>query len=102
MATLDEDKVMELVGQAAGDLGGALTTTLVRLGDQLGLYRGLVEGGPQTPKELATRTGTTERYLREWLNAQAAAGYVTYSGDGHYSMTPEQAEILTNEDSPAC
>jgi SAM-dependent methyltransferase len=54
-----------------------------------------------TPAELAKKTGTTERYVREWLNAQSAGGYVTYTGDGRYTLSPEQAEALTNEESPA-
>ena len=58
--------------------------------------------GASDPQELADRTGTAERYVREWLNAQAAGSYVTYAGDGRYTLSPEQAEALTNEDSPAC
>jgi 2-polyprenyl-3-methyl-5-hydroxy-6-metoxy-1,4-benzoquinol methylase len=98
--TIDETKLGALVEQAVGDFGSTLNAALVVVGDRLGLFEGLVEGGPQTPTELAERTGTVERNVLEWLNAQAAAGYVTY-GDGRYSLSPEQAEALTNPDSPA-
>jgi 2-polyprenyl-3-methyl-5-hydroxy-6-metoxy-1,4-benzoquinol methylase len=74
----------------------------VLIGDRLGLFRALAEGGPFTPTELAERTDTAERYVREWLNAQAASGYVTYHPKtGRYSMTPEQALVFANEDGPA-
>jgi len=73
----------------------------VRIGDQLGLYKGLAEGGPQTPGELAQRTGTVERYVREWLNSQAAGGYVDYHAiSDTYELSPEQAMVLADEDSP--
>jgi SAM-dependent methyltransferase len=98
--TIDEAKLGALVEQAVGDFGSVLNSALVVVGDRLGLYEGLADGGPQTPAELADRTGTIERNVREWLNAQSAAGYVTYD-DGRYSLSPEQAEALTNTDSPA-
>ena len=72
------------------------------MGDRLGLYRALAGAGPLTPAELAERTGTAERYVREWLNAQAAGGYVDYDPDsGRYTLPPEQAVALTDESSPA-
>ena len=72
------------------------------MGDRLGLYRALAGAGALTPAELAARTGTTERYVREWLNAQAAGGYVDYHpAEGRYSLPPEQTVALTDEDSPA-
>jgi 2-polyprenyl-3-methyl-5-hydroxy-6-metoxy-1,4-benzoquinol methylase len=92
---------MDLVNQAIGDMGAALVGALVVIGDKLGLYRGLADGTPRTSAELASQTGTNERYIREWLNSQSAAGYVTYCGDGRYTLSPEQAEALTNDDSPA-
>jgi hypothetical protein len=65
--------------------------------------RGGLKEGPATSEELAKRTGTAERYVREWLAAQAAAGYVSYDAKaGRYFLTEEQAECLTNEESPAC
>ena len=92
--------IEEFAHKALGDVAGALTASLVVIGDKLGLYKALAQGSA-TPTELATRTGTTERYVREWLNAQAAAGYVTYEG-GRYSLPPAHAACLTDEDSPAC
>jgi len=92
--------IEEFAHKALGDVAGALTASLVVIGDKLGLYKALTKGAA-TPAELASRTGTTERYVREWLNAQAAAGYVTYEG-GRYSLPPAHAACLTDEDSPAC
>ena len=99
--TIDPDVLGALVGQAVTDFGSILNGALVVIGDRLGLYRGLVDGGSQTAGELATRTTTTERNVREWLCAQTAAGYVTYDGDDRFSLSPEQAAALTDEDSPA-
>jgi 2-polyprenyl-3-methyl-5-hydroxy-6-metoxy-1,4-benzoquinol methylase len=99
--TIDEAKLMDLVNQAIGDMGGVLVGALVVIGDKLGLYRALAASDPVTPAELAKKTGTAERYIREWLNAQSAAGYVTYAGEGRYTLSAEQAEALTNDDSPA-
>jgi SAM-dependent methyltransferase len=99
---VDEAKLMEFVGKAVGDLGAALTATLVNIGDRLGLYKAMVGAGPLTPAELASKTSTTERYVAEWLAAQAASGYVTYEGDSRYRLPDEQAEALANEASPAC
>ena len=73
---MDESKVVEFVGKAVGDLGSLLTGSMVVVGDRLGLYRATAGAGPLAPAELAQRTGTTERYVREWLCAQAAAGYL--------------------------
>ncbi len=92
--------IEEFAHKALGDVAGALTASLVVIGDKLGLYKALTKGAA-TPAELATRTGTTERYVREWLNAQAAAGYVTYE-DGRYSLPPAHAACLADEESPAC
>jgi SAM-dependent methyltransferase len=79
-----------------------VNTALVVMGDRLGLYRALAGAGPLSPAELAERTGTAERYVREWLNAQAAGGYVEYDPDsGRYILPPEQAVALTDPDSPA-
>jgi len=100
--TLDEAKVGEFVGRVVGELGATLNAALVVIGDELGLYKALDGAGPVTPGELAERTGTSERYVREWLNAQAAGGYVTYHAEaGRYSLTPEQAFALADPDSPA-
>jgi 2-polyprenyl-3-methyl-5-hydroxy-6-metoxy-1,4-benzoquinol methylase len=93
---------MEFVGQAVGDVGAMLGGAMVVIGDKLGLYRAMKGAGSITPAELAQRTSTSERYVREWLSAQAARGYVTYDGDGHFTLPDEHAIPLTDETSPAC
>ena len=99
---MNEDKLMGLVHQAVGDFGSILTGALVVLGDRLDLYRHLAAAGrPLTSAELATAAGCAERYVREWLNGQAASGYVTYA-DGRYALDEEQATAFTDESSPAC
>jgi SAM-dependent methyltransferase len=99
---VDQTKLEEFVGKAVGDLGAALTAALVVVGDKLGLYKAMAAAPALTPAELATRTGTAERYVREWLNAQAAAGYVSYdAAAGRYFLSPEQATALADEHSPA-
>jgi len=98
--TLDENKLHELLMRVVGDMGAAFSSALVVLGHKLGLYEAL--GTPATPEELAQRTGTTERYVREWLNNQAAGGYVEYDAlTGRYSMTPEQTAAFADPSSPA-
>jgi len=99
---IDEHALGELLGRAINDIGATSLATLVLIGDELGLYRGLAAGGAQTSTELARRTQTTERYVREWLNAHAASGYVQYLADsGRYQLTPEQAMMFADEESPA-
>jgi SAM-dependent methyltransferase len=99
---IDPGKLNEFVGKAIGDLGATLGAALVVIGDKLGLYRAM-KHGPVTSAELAKKTDTHERYVREWLAAQAAAGYVSYDPKtGRYFLSEEQAECLTNEESPAC
>ena len=100
--TLDEAKLMEFVGQAVGDVGAMLGGAMVVIGDKLGLYRAMKGAGPLTPADLASRTNTSERYIREWLSAQAARGYVTYDGAGRFELPNEHAIPLTDETSPAC
>ena len=96
------DKLMEFVFRAVGEVGATLNSALVVMGDKLGLYRALADAGPLAPETLAERTGTAERYVREWLNAQAAGGFVDYDPEsGLYSLPPEQAVALTDESSPA-
>jgi SAM-dependent methyltransferase len=99
---MDETKLMEFVGQAVGDVGAVLGGAMVVIGDKLGLYRAMHGAGPLTPAELASRTNTSERYVREWLSAQAARGYVTYDGAGRFTLPDEHAIPLTDETSPAC
>jgi SAM-dependent methyltransferase len=98
---IDEDKLMGYVHQAVGDFGSLLSAALINIGDKLGLFTALAGAGPTTPAELADRTGTTERYVREWVAGLAAAGYVDYAGDGRYALNPEQAVALTDENSAA-
>ncbi len=99
---VDQQKLQDFVGKAIGDLGAALTAALIVIGDKLGLYKALAGSPPLTSSELAAQTHTTERYIREWLNAQAAAGYVTYdAATGRYSLSAEQAVALADETSPA-
>src|SRR5947199_365913 len=99
---MNETKLMEFVDRAVGDVGAVLGGAMVVIGDKLGFYRAMAGAGPLTPTELAARTGTAERYVREWLSAQAARGYVTYDGDARFSLPDEHAVPLTDETSPAC
>jgi 2-polyprenyl-3-methyl-5-hydroxy-6-metoxy-1,4-benzoquinol methylase len=99
---VDHEKLMQFVFRAVDEVGATLNAALVVMGDKLGLYRALAGTGGLTPAELADRTSTAERYVREWLNAQAAGGYVTYNADdGRYTLPPEQTVALTEPDSPA-
>jgi ubiquinone/menaquinone biosynthesis C-methylase UbiE len=99
----DEAKVHEFVGKAMGDMGAALTASLVVIGDKLGLYRAMAGAGPIEPAELAERTETSERCVREWLAAQAAAGYLEYDATTRkYTLPDEHAAALVDEESPAC
>ncbi|HET8727996.1 MAG TPA: class I SAM-dependent methyltransferase [Alphaproteobacteria bacterium] len=96
-----ETKLQEFMGRMVGDLSAAMSGALVLVGDRLGLYKALADGGAATPAELAGRTGTAERYVREWLSAQAASGYVDYDREtGRFSMSPEQRMALADEASP--
>lgn len=102
MRAVDDERLMAFVGKVVDELGAVVNAPLVVLGDQLGLYRAMADGEPVTPGELASRTGTVERYIREWLACQAAGGYLRYEGDGRFSLPAEQAVALTDESSPAC
>ncbi|HSI30891.1 MAG TPA: methyltransferase domain-containing protein [Miltoncostaeaceae bacterium] len=100
--SIDADKLMAFVYRAVDEVGATLNAALVVMGDKLGLYRALAEAGPLTPAELSERSGASERYVREWLNAQAAGGYVEYDpADGRYTLPPEHAVALTDQESPA-
>jgi 2-polyprenyl-3-methyl-5-hydroxy-6-metoxy-1,4-benzoquinol methylase len=97
---IDESKLNEFLGKAVSDLGAAFSATLVLVGDRLGLYKELARGAV-TSAELAQRTGTNERYIREWLGNQGASGYVQYDAtNGIWSMTPEQALCLADPNGP--
>ena len=101
-ALINPDTLNGLLGRAITDFGGTSLAALVVIGDRLGLYRVLAGNGALTAAELAARSGTHERYVREWLNAHAASGYVTYLPDsGRYQLSAEQAMLFAQEDSPA-
>jgi SAM-dependent methyltransferase len=98
---VNPDALNAMLGRAVQDMGAALQAPLILIGDKLGLYRAMGDGGPVTPAELAKRTGTSERYVREWLNANAAGQLVEYDGkNGTFFMTPEQALVLALDDTP--
>src|ERR687890_877854 len=99
---IDQGKLEAFLGKVVTDFGAALSSSLVYVGQKLGLYKALAEAGASTPAELAERTGTQERYVREWLVNQAASGYVEYDpAGGKFSLSPEQAAALADEESPA-
>ncbi len=98
---IDQDKLHDFLVKAIVDFGATFNAALIRIGDKLGLYKALAAGGPQTSAELAKQTGTSERYVREWLSAQAAGGYVTYDpGPGKFHLSAEQAFAMADESSP--
>jgi ubiquinone/menaquinone biosynthesis C-methylase UbiE len=102
MMAIDEQKVEEAVGKVFGELGVGLTGPLVVLGDRLGLWAAMAGAGPMTPDELAGRTGTVERYVREWLRGVAVAGYAGYDpAAGTFTLSDEMALVLATDDSPA-
>src|SRR5712691_1782716 len=98
----DMDKLMAFLGQVIGELGATVNAGLIVAGDRPGLYRAMAGAGPISSGDLAEQTGTAERYVREWLNAQAAGGFVTYDpATQRYYLPPEQAMALADENSPA-
>ncbi len=99
--TIDEGKLNEFIWNLVGDLGAVFHAATVLIGDKLGLYKAMADGEPITAGELAERTGTDERYMREWLSAQAASGYAEYDPPAdRFHLSPEQAFALTNEYNP--
>lgn len=95
-------KLDALVGRLVGDLGACVTGALVVMGDQLGLYKAMADGDAVTPEQLAKTTGLKERYVREWLSAQAAAGFIDYDEKTDcFSLNPEQTLAFADEGSPA-
>jgi ubiquinone/menaquinone biosynthesis C-methylase UbiE len=99
--SIDEAKLKDFMGKVVNDLGATESTVLVIIGDKLGLYKAMADSKPVTPAELASRTGTTERYVREWLSNQAAGGYISYNPNtAKYTLPPEQAMALANENCP--
>jgi SAM-dependent methyltransferase len=98
---IDQDKLNAFLGKVVADMGATMHGALMLVGDRLGLYKAMAGAGPLTSAELALKTGTTERYIREWLNAHAAAGYVTYDpATAKYELPPEQAFAMTVMDVP--
>jgi SAM-dependent methyltransferase len=98
---IDEAKLEAFIGQAVLDMGAAISGLLLHIGDRLGLYTAMAGAGPMTSAVLARRTGTTERYVREWLANQAAGGYVVYDpAASTFELPAEQAMVVANEDSP--
>src|SRR6476469_7437362 len=99
---MDETKMTEFVEKAIGDVGALLGGSMVVIGDQLGLFRAMAGAGWLSPTDLASRTGTDERYVLEWSSAQAARGYLLYDGAGRFLLPDEHAIPLTDETSAAC
>lgn len=92
---LNEAKLNELLGKIVVEMGAAANGPMVLLGDKLGLYKSLAKSGPMSSAELATATNTAERYVREWLSAQAASGYISYDANSKkFSMSPESTKRL--------
>ncbi len=101
LSAIDESKLNAFLGRAVSDMGAAMHATLVVVGDKLGLYRAMAGSGWITPAQLSEKTNTSERYLREWLHANAASGYVNYDpATGAFELPPEQAFALTVQDLP--
>lgn len=99
--TIDEAKLNELAGKLVGELSAGYGGVMVSLGDKLGLYKAMAGSGPMNSQEVAKKTGCSERYVREWLNSQAAGGYILYHAkSATYELTPEQAVILADDTSP--
>ncbi|HTY17186.1 MAG TPA: class I SAM-dependent methyltransferase [Myxococcota bacterium] len=99
---VDPEKLKDYAKRVFGALGGAMTSAMIYAGDRIGLYRTLAEAGPVSPEELAARTGLSERWLREWLHQQGAAGVLEYRGDGRFALSPEGCAVLADEAHPAC
>ena len=101
MMSINEEKLNDLLGRFLNDFGATFHAAMAVIGDKLGLYKTLAEAGPLTSQELARRTGTAERYVREWLASQAAGGYASYDAQTQrFFLTEEQAFALTDENGP--
>ncbi|MCA1596177.1 MAG: SAM-dependent methyltransferase, partial [Chloroflexi bacterium] len=99
--SVDLEKLQEFMNRAVGDAGAAISAPLVLIGDKLGLYKAMAGAGPLSSAELAQRTNTSERYVREWLCAEAAGGRVEYDpANEKYTLPPEQAMALADDNSP--
>ncbi len=101
VSSIDPAKLDAIVARAIGDLSAGYGGVMVSIGNRLGLYKAMAGAGPLSSRELASRAGCAERYVREWLGSQAAGGYVLYHAlSDTYELTPEQAFVLADEDSP--
>ena len=99
---INEQKLDEFMGKIIGDLSGTLVTSMCELGDRLGLFKDLASNGPATSEQLASRTGTNERYVREWLGSLSSAGYIEYDpASRSFTLPPEHAMALAQEGGPA-
>jgi 2-polyprenyl-3-methyl-5-hydroxy-6-metoxy-1,4-benzoquinol methylase len=101
MAELDVERLKEYAKVVFGALGGAMTSAMICLGDRLGLYRAMADGEPVDSTALAAKTGLAERWVREWLHQQGAAGVLEHRGDGRFALSPEGCQVLALESSPA-
>jgi 2-polyprenyl-3-methyl-5-hydroxy-6-metoxy-1,4-benzoquinol methylase len=100
--TINQDRLMQILGQAVGEIGAAMNGALILMGDRLGLYKAMDGSGPLTSADLALKTGMNERYLREWLSAQAAGGILEYDPvTKRFTLTPEYGLLMANEAGPA-
>ena len=98
---VNETKLHEFMMKAVGEMGAAMNAALILVGDKLGMYKAMAGAGPMTSEEIAVKTKTHERYVREWLAAQSAGGFITYdSSTKKYTLPPEQALALADENSP--
>ncbi len=98
---MDPERLKEFLATVFGALGGAMTATMIHLGDRMGLYRALADGTPRTSGELAEETGLDERWLREWLYQQGAAGVLEHRGEGRFALCEEGGAVLADENHPA-
>ena len=96
---IDEARLKQFMGKYVNDMGGAFMMAMVLIGDELGLYKAMADGQPLSAEALAAQCGCNPRLVREWMNANAAAGYLEHADDG-YRLPPEQAMALAREDSP--
>lgn len=100
MGSLNEIKLHEFIGKAVNEWGAAEGALLTFVGDRLGLFKAMAGAGELTPEELAKKTGTHPRMIKEWLSGQAAGGIITYNHvNGAYALPEEHAVALTNENS---
>jgi SAM-dependent methyltransferase len=99
---IDQNKIQQFMNKAVGDIAGSSTAMLVIIGERLGLYKAMSQANsPISVKELADKTGTVERLVREWLANQVASGYIEYDPSSRkYRLPPENALALADEDSP--